>query len=652
MIRCNARNEHAGQGLGTLRLNERVPVPRHGCEYRGGLLEIGHESGTTVRGNFADGSDGRLLCVNEGRPHVHDKTAKVVAFFVVRVAEIEGLLFGLFLFCLGQLVPCPDDFEEVRHQLCNARREFIAHDLAEVGERGIGKLVQVRVIRGESLAGARHGPRKVGPERVPFDGDRDVSHALQGASAETHELFVLALHQFFEHGHHARHVGRKLRLRRHRGGGERRDGHLLHAPSGRGLKHGDELRHEALEEGAHPQGFELFAEHLQHVAARGLHRGVRVVEESEGDGQDAVGVLQDLRAAVLRELSEREAGALPDLRIGVGGRGEDVSHNLSEVLPDGLRASLRDDAEGGDARLPRLRLLRGDTRDDPFHGRLENELHGHVAGDHVERALRHGGGGGSLVLFVFFVVFAPGGVGVEERPRGAIGALLDESHEHIENARDDARASELLWLSLGVGGDHEPRGIPRRHLEGVVGDAGDAEGHHRGHVRGHGRGVAPHQIVEHVAQDHDLVVVPPGHTGGAGVQHHRNEIREGIDGVAPVLLRLVAEVRHELAEALQRRALHAGGRGVRERGPVHGGQVGKLRPEVVAHGLRELAQDGIGQLAGVRRGAGGGGVDEPEEFRPAGGGIAVDVHQRGDGGGDGACGEADGSLGLGRQHRY
>ena len=45
---------------------------------------------------------------------------------------------------------------------------------------------------------------------------------------------------------------------------------------------------------------------------------------------------------MLRELSEREAGAPPDLRVGVVGRGKDASNNLSELRPDELKMNLHD----------------------------------------------------------------------------------------------------------------------------------------------------------------------------------------------------------------------------------------------------------------------------------------------------------------------
>jgi len=125
-------------------------------------------------------------------------------------------------------------------------------------------------------------------------------------------LLVLELHHLGHEAGHALHVGGELRLGRDCGSGEGGDGHLLHAPLRRRLEHTGQLPNERVEEGPDAVRLEPLAEHLEDVAARGLHGDVAVVEQCEDDGEYLGRVRKDLRLAVLADLAEGEARALPD----------------------------------------------------------------------------------------------------------------------------------------------------------------------------------------------------------------------------------------------------------------------------------------------------------------------------------------------------
>mmetsp|Transcript_28538 Transcript_28538/g.83993 ORF Transcript_28538/g.83993 Transcript_28538/m.83993 type:complete len:468 (-) Transcript_28538:188-1591(-) len=458
----------------------------------------------------------------------------------------------------------------MRHQLPQHGTEFLPHDLGQIRKDSIGKFVQIRRIQRQSLARAFHGIGKVGPERFPPHRNRHVSHALQGPSAQCIHAFLGQSHQFRHERRHPTHVRCEFLLGRDGRGRQRRHGHLLHGTLGGRLEHAGQFTHQRIEEGTHALGFQTFAKHLEDVTAGRLHGDGGIVQQRKDDGKDLTAVTQNLRLAVLADLTQREARALPDLRVGVPRRAEYVGHDVVQMFPQGFGAPLGHHPQARNARLAMIGMGRAEPRNASTHHRLEDVSFGQFAREHIEGALGHGrlrgrieiqvvrivigipsgGGGGRLLLGH---ILLPRGIALEQGPRGALGTALHQVEQRFQHLGQQRFVlTERLWFGLGGGGNDQRGAVPGSHIQIGIADARQAVPYHRGEMDAHRGTGTVGEIVQHVQYSGDRILVAPL----AARFGHGNDGRD--QGGETFHLRFVGQIGQESAQRLDGRVLDLG----------------------------------------------------------------------------------------------
>mmetsp|Transcript_321 Transcript_321/g.616 ORF Transcript_321/g.616 Transcript_321/m.616 type:complete len:216 (-) Transcript_321:1368-2015(-) len=215
----------------------------------------------------------------------------------------------------------------MRHQLSQNGRELIPHYLGQIGKRRIRKLMQIRRIESQPLARALHRRSKVWTEVFLSNGDGNVSHAFESATAEGVCFLFLEFHEFGHEGGYAHDVGGEFFFSGDCRGGEGGHGHFLHGALACGLQHGCQLSYQGVEEGTHTLGFQPLAKHFQHITARGLHGNVGIVQQCKDNGQNLTRVCQHLRLAVFANLPQGEARAFSYAGISVPRALEHMGHD-------------------------------------------------------------------------------------------------------------------------------------------------------------------------------------------------------------------------------------------------------------------------------------------------------------------------------------
>mmetsp|Transcript_10978 Transcript_10978/g.22990 ORF Transcript_10978/g.22990 Transcript_10978/m.22990 type:complete len:339 (+) Transcript_10978:1072-2088(+) len=277
MIRRDARDHHGRQRLGHGTLDEGMPVVRGMSQHRHSLLQVGDVGGARMGGHFSQGRDGPLLGLEEGGADIEDIVSRLILLVgVVKGTKMAGL--SLLLLSLDPPLVLPHHLHQMRHQFPQHRTEFLPHHLGQIREHRVRELVKVGAVDCQPLTRAPHGFGEVRSERLPSHRNGHVTHALEGPSPEgVHPLFVEG-HQFRHERRDAADVGGKFLLGGHGGSGQRRDSHLLDGALGGGFEHGGQFANQGIQQGAYALGLKPFAEHLQDVARRRLHRHGGVVQ--------------------------------------------------------------------------------------------------------------------------------------------------------------------------------------------------------------------------------------------------------------------------------------------------------------------------------------------------------------------------------------
>mmetsp|Transcript_29167 Transcript_29167/g.78916 ORF Transcript_29167/g.78916 Transcript_29167/m.78916 type:complete len:207 (-) Transcript_29167:1235-1855(-) len=177
-----------------------------------------------------------------------------------------------------------------------------------------------------------HGHLVVRSEGFPTHGNGHVPHAFQSSASQGKHFLFGQPHQFNHEVGYATNVWREFFLGRNGSGSQRRDSHFLNASLVRGFKHARQLLYQGIEQWADSIGFQSLTEHLQNIARCGLHGDGLVVQQIENDGKDFGGIIQHGWLAVLGNLTQAEAGTLPDLRIGILRAFEHMWHQFGQVL--------------------------------------------------------------------------------------------------------------------------------------------------------------------------------------------------------------------------------------------------------------------------------------------------------------------------------